>query len=231
MLKLQIQEGFMFHIIFSKKEIFYYFIFIIIFTSMQNATARIPIECGVLENSYGPYDYNHPYDKKNPTKNMLNVVEKYHFNSDVKNLTGGQSASVAADLDYTLRASPNHHQALYSAVRYETGGKRIKDGKKLPKSMECYFSRATNFKPQDGIVWMLYGIYYQRKGDNNNALEKYKKALQYIPKNQELHYNMSLLYIKMENYDMALKHAKIAYKNGSQNLGLKRKLKQLDVWK
>src|SRR5882672_10328606 len=61
--------------------------------------------CGALPNAYGPFDYRIEHDK-------LAIVEAYHFTSQVELLIRGQSGALGADLDYTLRAAPNHHRAL-----------------------------------------------------------------------------------------------------------------------
>src|SRR4051812_47506028 len=61
--------------------------------------------CGSLANPYGPFDYRTSKDK-------LDIVEGAHFTPDVETLRSGSTGSLGADIDYTLRTSPNHHRAL-----------------------------------------------------------------------------------------------------------------------
>ena len=90
--------------------------------------------CGALTNSYGPFDYR-------TSKAELKIVEDYHFTPDVETLRHGNTATVGGDIDYTLRASPNHHRALMSMVNLAV---RTKSDKPLgPRlTVDCYFDRA-----------------------------------------------------------------------------------------
>ena len=66
--------------------------------------------CGSLQNGYGPYDYRSDKDK-------LRIVEQYHLTPEVVNLVAGSTGEIGDDLDYTLRAFPNHHVALMAMVK------------------------------------------------------------------------------------------------------------------
>ena len=83
--------------------------------------------CGSLGNSFGPYDYRSDYyvpapgdQESHQTKRGL--VDGAHFTRRVEMLmgaqSGGQIGPPGADLDYTLRAFPNHHRALMSVMKY-----------------------------------------------------------------------------------------------------------------
>ena len=63
-----------------------------------------------LHNAFGPFDY------RTATKDKLKLVESYHFTPKVESLIGGQSGTLGADIDYTLRAFPNHPRALLCGV-------------------------------------------------------------------------------------------------------------------
>ena len=75
--------------------------------------------CGSLANGYGPYDYrpdHHiqaPGDQSPHTEKRM-LVDGAHFTPRVENLigaqSGGQVGDPGADLNYTLRAFPNHHR-------------------------------------------------------------------------------------------------------------------------
>lgn len=83
------------------------------FLGIGSAWAAPP--CGDLANAYGPFDYTNPEHR---SKN-LGVVERFHFTLEVESLIRGKSSYIWGDLDYTLRAFPNHHRALYAFARYE----------------------------------------------------------------------------------------------------------------
>lgn len=67
--------------------------------------------CGALQNAFGPFD-----DRTARGYN-LDVVGSYHFTPPVEALIRGASGTIGGDLDYTLRAFPNHHRALNATNR------------------------------------------------------------------------------------------------------------------
>lgn len=177
--------------------------------------------CGdPFTNMIGPFDYTNPIDRTKPRG--IGLIEHYHFDSGVENLTKGLSdVNVMADLDYTLRAIPNHHRALNSVARYELefGG--------IPKrwhSADCWFTRAITFRPTDGVVWMLYGNFKAKQKKWDEALEKYQRAKELMPNNIEVDYNMGLLYVHTQNYEKAVEHARVAYARNYPLQGLKKML-------
>src|SRR5678816_4417104 len=68
-----------------------------------------PSACGPLANAYGPFDY-----RTDRTGTTLSIVEDNHFTPAVEQLISGITSSVGGEIDYTLRAFPNHHRALLS---------------------------------------------------------------------------------------------------------------------
>jgi tetratricopeptide (TPR) repeat protein len=184
--------------------------------------------CGNLANAYGPFDYTNASN----VREKLPVVETYHFDKGVEALKGqeGSGASLGADLDYTLRAFPNHHRALDAIGRYQLQLKQAP----VPGahySAECYFERAMTFAPQDGVARMVYGIYLTRKGDRDGALKRYLEAKALMPESTELAYNLGLLYTSLQRYDDAVEEAQRAYAGGFPLMGLKNKLLRLGVWR
>jgi Tfp pilus assembly protein PilF len=98
------------------------------------------------------------------------------------------------------------------------------------KSGDEYFSAAVKFRPEDGTIRTLYGIFLHRKGQLDKALKQYEAALPLVPDSADLHYNLGLLYIQKNNYTKALEHAKKAYELGHPLPGLRNKLTDLGVW-
>jgi Flp pilus assembly protein TadD len=181
------------------------------------------MSCGDLSNAYGPYDYADPLDKAQ----RLTIVENYHFTPEVETLRAGKSGSLASDIDYTLRAFPNHHRALWSVAQLEL---RNKGPLREFRSAECYFDRALRWRPNDPMVHTVYAIFLSRRGDTKGALARYKEALSLAPDNAEVNYNAGLLYFELNDLESARKHAKIAYDLGYPLPGLKNKLKQKNMW-
>jgi len=181
--------------------------------------------CGNLSNAYGPFDYTNPYHYGQ----KLKIVEGAHFSPEIERLIERKGKNrVIDDLDYTLRAFPNHHRALMSVARY-----RIlnpwKYGERF-KSADCYFKRALALNPNDANVYMIYGIYKHKLKKYDEAEKLYLKALVFIPDSAELQYNIGLLYFAKQDYDKAKKFAKEAYRQNFPLKGLENKLKKNGVW-
>ena len=178
--------------------------------------------CGSLENAYGPFDYR-------TSRKQLAIVEKFHFTQAVEMLQKGNTSSIGGDLDYTLRASPNHPRALMSmsnlALRDKTD--RVPGAE---YSVECYFDRAIRFAPNDGTVYMIYGTYLFKTGAKEKALKEFEIAETYAEDNANLHYNLGLVYLDAKEYDKALLHAHKAYDLGFPLAGLRNKLIAAGKW-
>lgn len=186
-------------------------------------------DCGSLKNAYGPFDYTNSNDRT--TK--LPRVEKAHFDAGVRELRGhGRRAfnwaNLAADLDYTLRAFPNHHLALYSMAQFHL--REFDKNRRMRYSAYCYFDRAKRNAPHDGNVYLIEGIYLARLGRTQEAEKSYLKAISIMPGSSEAHYDLGLLYIETKNYPAARELAKVAYELGYPMLGLRNKLEKLGQW-
>ncbi len=183
--------------------------------------------CGELDNAFGPFDYNDPAARAGGKQSALHVVEAFHF----VNPTLG-------DLDYTLRAFPNHPGALYGLIRIhqQNGGKlgelteAEKRGVAWPRTIECYFDRAFRFRPQDPVVHMLQAIFLHTNRQYPQALAGYKRARELGLDSSELHYNLGLLYLDMKDYALAKQEAQAAYKKGYPLPGLRNKLSAAGQW-
>lgn len=172
----------------------------------------------------GPYDYENPSDQIQ----RIPFVETNHFNPDVENLVRGQSSAyIMGDLDFVLRAVPNHHGALVSLMRYDS--KRVAAERKY-FSTECYFQRAVTFRPDDAAAHVLYGIYLVRIGKMSEAKDEYLIALELQPDYAEAHYNLGLLYVKQKEFELAVQSARKAYDLGFPLQGLRRQLDRAGAW-
>lgn len=188
-----------------------------------SAWSQQAFDCGELANGYGPFDYTDPVDYRE----KLPIVEGAHFTPEVEALIKGSTGSLWRDLDYTLRAFPNHHRALYAVARYA-----LQPGSPPSDvySPDCYFQRALAFKPDDGMVHMIYGIFLHKRSKFPEALTEYKKAVDLIPSSAEAHYNLGLLYVDLHENESAKAQAIKAYELGYPLQGLKDKLRALGAW-
>ena len=194
-----------------------------------NIPGSLPLECGELEEgNYGPFDYTN-YDHYTE---HLPIVNSGHFNRGVETLTKGLSTDfIYGDLDYTLRAFPNHHRALVAVSKFEDvveGAQEQIDNVGMP--VECYFKRGVVFTPRDGMVRLIYATYLHRKGKYEKAISQYSKALEMLPNSAEVHYNLGLYYFDTNNYALSVKHGRKAYALGYPLSGLKDKLIRKGVW-
>ncbi|MBU3910160.1 MAG: tetratricopeptide repeat protein [Gammaproteobacteria bacterium] len=178
--------------------------------------------CGSLQNAYGPFDYW-------VDKNMLGVVEDHHFTPEVESLVRGKSGYIGGDIDYTLRAFPNHPRALLAMVRL---GEKIRSERPggANYSVRCYLDRAIRFRPNDSMARMIYSFYLVKRKKNAEALEHLEVATQHATESGNLHYNLGLVYIDLGKYDRALQHAQEAYRLGFNLPGLRAKLEKAGKW-
>ncbi len=152
--------------------------------------------CGSLQNAYGPFDYRNPQH----FREKLPVVEINHFNQAYESLKKGQTSSTPGpDLDYVLRAFPNHTRALYSMARLQLKHQRnsTKPDHRV-RTFECYIDRALRLKSDDGYVYLVNAYYLHQKLAFKKSLDSYLKAQPLLPEgNLDLHYNLGLLYYDM----------------------------------
>jgi tetratricopeptide (TPR) repeat protein len=182
--------------------------------------------CGSLDNPYGPFDYTNPTHRRD----KLPIVEKFHFSGLVYRLEGGMTNTTpAGDLDYTLRAFPNHHLALDAMARLHRREKsdHVEQSR---YSLSCWFDRARRFAPDDPAVLLIEGIHFLAVGDLDPAERALLGAIKLDPNSPEIAYNLGLLYERKGDFDQATKYAVMAYHKGYPLPGLKRKLIKKGVW-
>ena len=179
--------------------------------------------CGSLTNGTGPYDYRTDKDK-------LPIVTGAHFTDVVEALIRGTTnTSPGGDIDYTLRAIPNNHRALLAMMRLGEKEKTTQpSGSRY--SIECWFERAILFRPDDGIVRMIYSTYLNSKGRAPEATRQLEIATSYAKDNAFTHYNIGLHYFDMKNYDRALLQAHKAIELGFPQPVLRDKLQSVGKW-
>ena len=176
-----------------------------------------------LHNAFGPFDY------RTTTKDKLTLVETYHFTPKVESLISGQMSSIGGDIDYTLRAFPNHPRALLAASKLARREKTPRPPG-LRYTVDCWFQRAIAFRPEDAQVRLVYGIELLKDGKRKAAIEQLGVAEELAGSNANVHYNLGLAYFDLGDYDKSLAYAHTAYKMGFPLPGLRDKLKKAGKW-
>ncbi|MEQ8690336.1 MAG: tetratricopeptide repeat protein [Pseudomonadales bacterium] len=176
---------------------------------------------------FGPFDYL----QRGGLKQQLYLVESAHFTPEVEQLARGNTGALTGDLDYTLRAWPNHHRALNAMNRYQlrSGASTVSAMRRanIPPA-ECYLLRAVNFSPKDDMAYMLLGLLSHRKDRHEEALTAYRKAVELSPSNIQAKYNLALLLVDLGQLKEAEALAADVYAAGFPLQGLKRKLSAHD---
>lgn len=180
--------------------------------------------CGSLSTHYGPFDYR--TDRK-----KLPVVEIAHFTPEVELLVRGpRSPDFSGDLSYTLHAFPNHHRALDAIARLSLRAKSPQP-ERLTYSVDCYFERASRFRPDDTTVRMLFADYLNKTKRAKEALVQVDYARAVAPTDNPLtQYNLGLVYFELGRYKDALAQAHLAQSLGMQRKDLMDKLKTKGQW-
>lgn len=191
----------------------------------QVASAQDVPGCGSLENAYGPFDYRDLGNRAD----KLPVVEAHHFTRDVEQLRAGKSGYLIGDLDYTLRAFPNHPRALMAVSRYDLQGGVFRP--ETEPSAECYFMRALAFAPDDATAHLLYGNYLLKRKKMNDAKKHYEQAISLDPTSPEITYNAGLFFLEIGDLERAKEMARIAYDAEYPLPGLKKKIASAEAAK
>lgn len=192
---------------------------------MTGADAAHAICGGSLgQNSWmRPLDYRDPKDEPH-----LKSIEGAHFDKDTENLVKGMNEPLPGDIHYVLMRFVNHYRALNSMATWQ-----LKNGFTLGRieylPAECYFERAVAFTPEDPVIYVIWGNYLTRKKEYDRALSTYKEAERLDPDSAEVHYNLGLLYLKLDDVDNARTHAKAAYAGDYPLPGLRNLLRKRGI--
>ena len=198
-------------------------------TSMAASAVEAALDdqrCGPLAppGQYGPYDY------RTATIEQKHLVEGAHFSRENELLIRGTSQDrPGPDIDYTLRAFPNHPRALKSVMDLAAREKTPKPfGTRY--TTECWFNRAIRFAPDDAQVRMVYGLFLMRAGQKQAAVEQLEVARTLGLSSGNFNYNLGLAYFQAQEYDKARLQAYKARELGYELDGLKNLLTKAGKW-
>lgn len=191
---------------------------------LVSTAQSLPPGCGQIGDGYGPFDYR-------THKHELKIVEGAHFTPEVERLERGKTNTTAgSDIDYTLRASPNHHRALKAMMDLARKEKRDPpNGARY--SVSCWFMRGEVYRPDDAMVKVLHGIFLLRSGKKAEAVGKLEQAASLDSADANIQYNLGLAYFDVGQHEKALQSAHRAYAAGFPLPGLREKLKRAGKWR
>lgn len=180
--------------------------------------------CGPLRppGQYGPYDFRSDRDK-------LPVVVNNHFSPLVEQLIRGQTSTLGADIAFTLRAIPNHPNALMSMMLLGEKEKTT-NPRGSGYSVECWFERAIRFRPDDNVVRMIYTSFLTKNKRKPEAMQQLDVVLTTAKDGAFTHNNVGLLYFDLGEYQKALDQAHKAIKLGLNRPELRDQLLSVGKW-
>lgn len=209
---------------------------LVLFIGCASVRAQVDAAmCGPIKSGFGPFDYRPERDP--PTAGTgdhttkLRLVESAHFQPVVEMLISAAKSKAlpGGDIDYTLRAFPNHHRALLTVIRY---GEKYKSDKPygLTFTVECYLERAARFANDDPLVRMIYSSFLYKKNRQPEAIAHLEYATKLAADNGFTHYNIGLFYTEMKIYDKALASAHRAIELGFDRTELPELIKAAGKW-
>ncbi|GAA0856939.1 tetratricopeptide repeat protein [Aliiglaciecola litoralis] len=166
---------------------------------------------------------------------LLYLVESAHFTKKVRRLIEGKTSKQPGDLLFVLGSIPNHPAALDAYARYEhqwqnsPSFRQRLDTDEPPYDAGCFFARAAKIYPNDASTYLTWGIYFYRKNDYQQALERFLAAYAISPNSAEVNYNVGLAYVDVGNVEKAKEFAVRAYQLGYPLQGLKNKIAEFEA--
>jgi tetratricopeptide (TPR) repeat protein len=130
------------------------------------------------------------------------------------------AGKVVDNLDFALRHSPNHHEALSLLIRWDLAGRPLLG---FPGA-RCSLDWARQFAPDDATIYLYGGNYFWKAKDPARARAWYERAVELAPESAEAHYNYGLFLVEQGDFAAARNHARAAYAAGFPLPGLKDKL-------
>lgn len=156
---------------------------------------------------------------------LLITVEKYHLQQGIDKMRSRLYSAAWSDFNFILNYFPNHPRALLLMSD-------LCEKWRNPKcNMDVFFDKAIRRSPENAGIHLTMGIYLQKRGKANEAIDSYKKSLEFNPGSANTHYNLGLAYVTQKQYALANEHAQQAYALGVDLPGLRNKLVAAGAWK
>ena len=176
----------------------------------------------------GAQQGNRDYYGANLTKSgahLLRLVEQHHIEPGVRKMRAGSYGFARDDFEFILRYFPNHPRvlALYSELCDVRWKKPLCD-------TDLFFRKAIEVNERVPETFIINGVHLQRVNRLPEAIESYKRAIALDPASGNAHYNLGLIYVEQKQFELANRHAQLAYALGIQFPGLRDKLTQAGQW-
>ena len=156
---------------------------------------------------------------------LLTAVEKYHLQQGIDKMRTRLWQAAWGDFNFILNYFPNHPRVLLLMSE-------LCESWRNPKcNMGEYFEKALQVSPNNAGIHLTMGVYLQKRGKLNEAIESYKKSLEINPGSANAHYNLGLAYAAQKQNALANEHAQKAYSMGQMPPGLRNKLVAAGAWK
>lgn len=209
---------------------------------------------GTEYGQFGPYDYY------NPPKGAISLVERAHMGpviAEARRLR--RWCDYFENIDYSLRAFPNHPEALTLMAEYldshapcskapapkSTRGSSpmdlaaaVESGTWRERNADYYFEKGIEFLPKgsDTVVKrpetrLLYAKYLYNHKRPNEALAQFQEAERLRPSSADAHYYMSAIYLDNKDAEKAKLYADKARQLGAPPAELKQKLISAGHWR
>ncbi|HEX9812409.1 MAG TPA: tetratricopeptide repeat protein [Burkholderiales bacterium] len=212
----------------------------------------------IADANYGQFG---PYNYYNPPKGALQLVESAHMRTVIAgDRHRGNWCAYYGNLDYTLRAFPNHPEALVLMAEYldvrspcsnnnarsSSKGKSplelaaaIEAGAWHERTADYYFKKGIRYKPKDAPnsvvnypeTHVLYGKYLYTHKRSEDALTQFKDAIKLEPRSAEAHYYLGLILFEKNDTEAAKRHIQTGYKISQPPVELKQKLINIGQWR
>jgi tetratricopeptide (TPR) repeat protein len=205
-----------------------------------------------VDGQFGPYDYYRPPSQPPAA---IALVERAHLGYVVaEQLFKKDYCGYYLNLDYTLRALPNHPKALTMMAKYLESHATcppsrkdevttaaaviaLESGTWQERDMTYYFETAINFMTEDTRViprhaetHVLYGDWLRKSGNYEKAQKQYETAISLKPGFTDAYYGMGMMYLDQKNTAKAAEYAKQAYSTGKPPPELRDRLVASGVW-
>ncbi|SEL62595.1 hypothetical protein SAMN05216359_112105 [Roseateles sp. YR242] len=199
-----------------------------------HTSAQTLAGCGSLANNYGPHDYRDwkdlpPIDPVTKEMSPLQLVEGAHFIDTCEALYKCKRGSIGTDIDYTLRAFPNHHRALVAMMRYGELTRKAQPPE-ARFTVDCYFRRALVWRPEDAIARLLYVNFLNENKRTAEARQQLQEAARHVGDNAFTIYNLGMVAMDLNEVDMAVDAARRSYGAGMKHPALRQRLEAANRW-
>lgn len=196
---------------------------------------------------FGPFDF---YATQKNGAYPYTVVERHHLGPKTElMLRQGDYCGYWSDLDYTLRAFPNHPKALRMMAEFlkthvscNIGGTtsaspsvlelaaQMESGGWQGRTMEYYFDTAIKYRPQYTETRILYARALSDSGNRDQAVRVLEDALRLDPQSGSAHYELGMIQFAKGDKQSALEHARKAYQLGKPPTTLRDQLVAAGIW-